>query len=454
MKIENTVVTDSEICFTRMMPPNSFISIMSTSGVMRYGRALFKFEGLYLSRNVVLLIEGTNVTWEGPNDKGGVVVEFTGSEISSIDGASGLFVLNTSAVNASSIFASNNIDVLTISGGSSVGIDWVSCSGCSKAAVVLPQISVSGSSMFRISHIKMDDNPGILASSGSISVSGASLYLVKDCELGSGNLFSFERFVVSEASLVSFVQIKAQGSLLATGSNSKAFTVDGDSHLYANIEMNGDELRVNNFEQQGFPVDKVVTRDDKFDNDKCAYSSCMPNHFTVPESSDGCRCVCNDGKYQLPACTVVVDSLRGYNTDVKPPCDVDNCWICTPSDRNKCKVCLSNDYILNDDKKCIYTPPPPPPPPTHEVKPTPPPILIPTNRSKTVDGPTWGKNSHCEIEKCQRCSPNGKICQNCEPGYEVSPNSNECVLSYQGASRVSGPLFIGVVSGLMTAVLL
>ncbi|CCW66634.1 unnamed protein product [Phytomonas sp. Hart1] len=451
MRMEDTTVEDSEICFTQRMPPNSYIHLLATSGTMSNSKALFKFEGLHLSKNVFLLLEGTKVRWEGgggDHAKRAVVV-FTGNEISSIDDASGLFLLNTSAENAESILSSNNINVLTISDHSALGVDWGSCTGCTGATVAVPQISVSESSMFRLSHLTVENNAPLLANEGSVSITDASLYFVVDCAVNSGSLFTFDKFIVSGSSLVSFIRLKVQGSLFATKSTVDESAVDSSSRLYANVELNGKELTEDDFQQHGLHVSAVVTSNDRLADNKCAYSSCMPNNFEIQPSEQSCGCVCKNDKYQLPVCTSVLDPVNGYDNTQKPPCKVSNCWQCTPSDENKCANCFP-DYNMTEDKKCIFIEPPPPPTPKPE--PTPTPIIVPSGRGDIINDSSRDK-SYCGIARCQKCTSNLKFCRVCEPGYEVSLSKEECMTT-QGTSRVAGLSFIGVVSALLTTVLL
>ncbi|CCW72253.1 unnamed protein product [Phytomonas sp. Hart1] len=64
-----------------------------------------------------------------------------------------------------------------------------------------------------------------------------------------------------------------------------------------------------------------------------------------------------------------------------------------------------------------------------------------------------GKCGLCSVTNCAECNDDVTKCTICDDALEPSTQKDACV-KFDGVSRVSGPLFIGLISVLGTAVLL
>ena len=132
----------------------------------------------------------------------------------------------------------------------------------------------------------------------------------------------------------------------------------------------------------------------KTSDNKC--ERCFPN--CVECADDATKCKKCDNGYRL--------NSRGDGCEVN--CD-DNCLKC--KDAHDCEICKAG-YRLNQQGEC----------------------------------------DPCSVVNCAKCDDDTGKCTECNGGFRPSTDLKTCGKS-DGASKVFGPLFVGVVSALTTAVL-
>ncbi|CAM41498.1 hypothetical protein, conserved in leishmania, partial [Leishmania braziliensis MHOM/BR/75/M2904] len=189
-----TTVTQAAITFSGAMPANSDIRIVSTIGSLTSAQSLFDFSGLALDSNVTVTVENTAVTW--PKDSintGSIVLISAGSNAIGIRNLAALFVLDAVATNGASVVRVDAQSSFPVSKAAVLAIDYGRCEECTGALVSInTPLVVDGSSMFRVTNCKaVGASKGLLASAGSTTVSGKSVYLVSDSAVESVSLFSF-----------------------------------------------------------------------------------------------------------------------------------------------------------------------------------------------------------------------------------------------------------------------
>nr|CAJ2466021.1 unnamed protein product [Leishmania braziliensis] len=407
-----TTVTQAAITFSGAMPANSDIRIVSTIGSLTSAQSLFDFSGLALDSNVTVTVENTAVTW--PKDSintGSIVLISAGSNAIGIRNLAALFVLDAVATNGASVVRVDAQSSFPISKAAVLAIDYGRCEECTGALVSInTPLVVDGSSMFRVTNCKaVGASKGLLASAGSTTVSGKSVYLVSDSSVKSTALFSSlsgiedssepYSFTVSGGSTVSFLNLEAPSTGFTnqdTLSPSADSQVIGGGCVIKGVALNTAEV----YKSNGLAVTTVVNRQGA-SGGTCANAKCIPGNTgagAAVSGTDPCTCRCSSMDYNPPSCSTIVDPTQNYNpTDV---CTVPNCITCdrlSPSTR--CTQCATG-YTLASDQRCIL--------------------------------PNIGPHL-CNVPYCTQCvSDSGSLCSTCRYGY--TPVNGACIANANAAA--------------------
>ncbi|CAC9440584.1 hypothetical protein, conserved in leishmania [Leishmania infantum JPCM5] len=406
MNMAITTVAQSVITLSGVMPANSDIRIVATTGSLAPAQSLFDFSGLALDSNATVMVENTAVTW--PKDSintGSIVLISAGSNAVGIKSTAALFVLNATAINGASVVSIDTQSSFPITKGAALTVDYGRCERCSSALVSINvPLVVDASSLFRVANCKaVGASNGLLTSAGSITVSDKSAYVIHDSAVESGALFSFPTgledasevypFAVSGGSTVSFLNLKGSSTGVAAG-QSVPNTLEQSNVIGGGCVINDKELRVaSEYRSHGLSVETVVDSQGA-SSGTCANAKCIPGNTKPGATVSGtepCTCQCSSTKHHPPFCTSVVDPMQNYDPNVW--CAVPNCITCDRLDpSNRCTEC-DTGYSLTNDYQCKAT----------------------TTITTTTKAPT------CTAPYCSVCAAgSGSVCSSCRPPYTLS----------------------------------
>ncbi|CBZ23249.1 uncharacterized protein [Leishmania mexicana MHOM/GT/2001/U1103] len=402
MSMATTTVTQSAITLSGVMPANSDIRIVATTGSLAPAQSLFDFSALALDTNATVMVENTAVTW--PKDSintGSIVLISAGGNAVGIKSTAALFVLDATAINGASVVNINTQSSFPITEGAALTVDYARCELCSSALVnINVPLVVDASSLFRVSNCKVvGASNGLLTSAGSITVSDKSAYLIYDSAVESGALFSFPTgledasevfpFTVSGGSTVSFLNLKGISTGVAAG-QSVPSSLEQSNAIGSGCVINDKELRVvSEYRSHGLNVETVVDSQGA-SSGTCVNAKCIPGNTKPGAAVSGtepCTCQCSLPKYNSPFCTSVVDPMQNYNPEVE--CTVPDCATCDRLDpSNRCTEC-NTGYSLTRDHQCKAT--------------------------TTTTAPT------CTVPHCSVCAAgSASVCSSCRPPYSLS----------------------------------
>ncbi|GET85619.1 hypothetical protein, conserved in leishmania [Leishmania tarentolae] len=434
MSMTSTTVTQSVITFSGVMPANSDIRIVATTGTLAPTQSLFDFRGLALDESVTFTVENTAVTW--PKDSmntGSILLINPGKNAVGIKSASGLFVFNATATRGASVVKVSTQSSFPITKGSALAIDYGTCDMCSSALLSIDvPLVVDSSSLLRVANCKVTGaGNGLLSSAGSTTVKDMSAYLIYDNVVAMGGLFSFQSglensgaypFRVSDNSIVSFLSLRAPSTGIATGHKIPSEVIQsqsvggdcviGNTHLTTTSDYVGRGLNVNTI------VDAWGASNGICVNAKCVPGNTRPG--STPPAGKPCTCQCSSTSHNPPFCTAVPDPMQNGILNAK--CAVPNCATCDRLEPSKrCTQC-NNGYSVNVDYQCK---------------------IIPTTTTTTTT--TTTRPPACVAPGCSKCMPgSGTVCSSCRNGYTLLHGA--CKPNVSGAPGVHTASLAAVVS--------
>lgn len=443
MSVTSTTVTQSTIAFTGVMPPNSDIRLTATTATLATAQSLFDFSGLTLSGNVTVTVEDSSVAWpSGSTNTGSIVTYTAGATNIGISNKGALFILNATAVNGASVLHIATSSVFSITDSGVLAVDYGGCDGCSSALVTIDvPLKVDGTSMFRIMHgVVGNGAKGLLASTGYVTVSGQSLYLISDSTIDSGSFFDYHvsgdaddntafPFTVT-SSTVSFLNLVGPSLGIPDGAYVPS-TADSSSTVNGGgCTIGGTALTdTSGYLSKGLKVTQVVNSNGAAGG-TCANANCVPGYSSSGAAeADGvaCSCICTAKTYNPPSCTTVSDPTQNYHSAT---CSLANCATCSllyPSSR--CAQCNSG-YVLSASYQCE------PDNPDDAATTT-------TTTTTTTAQPTITSTALCSVAYCEKCSPtDGSTCTSCRNGYKLT--SGACIANLNGAAAAQSALLAAV----------
>ncbi|EPY31641.1 hypothetical protein AGDE_08950 [Angomonas deanei] len=326
------------VSFEGTLPKDLYFAVEGATGSKTTQQSLLQFSNtVVFGENSVFYVTGAELEWASGSP--GYLVDFLGP----VSLSNKVFIELTSnkLTNAKGALSIPEDVSLT---GSGILVDDNTCTSCTGALVSTGGLTLADNSIFRVTRSNTDTSTSLVEHTGSIDLSGKSLYIIRDSKAASGSIFTIPgttpQFTIDGASIVTIVNVEAAHAG-TDRTNPIPTIVDGpESKVYGgDVTVDGAFIyTTSHFYSKGLVVTDLV---DKYGMSvpaaECLPISCLPGHRSGTKKGDidGCQCTCTAG-YNVPACISAEDPL--YNL-----CLVPNCYRCS---MNYCSRC-DKGYSLN-----------------------------------------------------------------------------------------------------------
>lgn len=362
-QVDNITLDKGYIVVTGYLPLGSSLTLSRFRGTVAANTPLLDASAM-MWENVSVVLKNSAVEWASTETTTNTQVPLSIASRMAI--ASSIFVLNTTATQASAIVAVGTAATASgvyVNGDSIVAIDYTNCSGCTNGllyAGALPLL-IQSSSMLRVSHSSATNvaaaTPLVnVGTSNTLAISGGSLVVMENISALDNNLFAASAVTTSGESAVVLRYVTAYG-------------------LGATLSVSASYKMLTLTQSAGAALSAAVAIAD----DACA-AACMPG-ATVDNT---CSCVCptstEDGvRRYMNYCTYVSDVMLAQY----PATCGAGCAAC--SSASTCTTCKAGYTLISG---VCYQPP-----------------------------------TACAAN-CAQCASNG-VCQTCADGYALS-SSKTC----------------------------
>ncbi|CAD2217254.1 hypothetical protein, conserved [Angomonas deanei] len=331
------------VSFEGTLPKDLYFAVEGATGSKTTQQSLLQFSNtVVFGENSVFYVTGAELEWASGSP--GYLVDFLGP----VSLSNKVFIELTSnkLTNAKGALSIPEDVSLT---GSGILVDDNTCTSCTGALVSTGGLTLADNSIFRVTRSNTDTSTSLVEHTGSIDLSGKSLYIIRDSKAASGSIFTIPgtaaQFTIDGASIVTIVNVEAAHAG-TDRTNPIPTIVDGpESKVYGgDVTVDGTVLKdIDAFANKGITVTDIVNGDGSSPQDAatCLPISCLQGYKSGAEkdSQGGCQCTCTTG-YNAPACLPVDDPLAGLLGGCPAQC-------AACDSEGKCSRCPSG-YSLKD----------------------------------------------------------------------------------------------------------
>ncbi|CAD2217261.1 hypothetical protein, conserved [Angomonas deanei] len=249
------------VSFEGTLPKDLYFAVEGATGSKTTQQSLLQFSNtVVFGENSVFYVTGAELEWASGSP--GYLVDFLGP----VSLSNKVFIELTSnkLTNAKGALSIPEDVSLT---GSGILVDDNTCTSCTGALVSTGGLTLADNSIFRVTRSNTDTSTSLVEHTGSIDLSGKSLYIIRDSKAASGSIFTIPgtatQFTIDGASIVTIVNVEAAHAG-TDRTNPIPTIVDGpESKVYGgDVTVDGTVLKdIDAFANKGITVTDIVNGD-------------------------------------------------------------------------------------------------------------------------------------------------------------------------------------------------